>query len=218
MINAENINSVEMLGLPFTHRANIYSRLAFVKQILSLSQSPLSLEQLDQIWDILVTQSSINIDQHLFFEWFRGILEDNINGCRPSEEAIKNFFESRVCKRTEEGAFKDIKVAGFECIQSMFLTINQQEDKIRIISFPSVVAGNVQQKLDFNVLVPPSQLRGIEIMWRIMQDCDKKNMDLTAPIIDLITKLYHHLSEEIPQEDVVKIQDEFCKELLHQMR
>lgn len=31
VIHAENINSTEMLGLPLTHRANIYIRLAFIK-------------------------------------------------------------------------------------------------------------------------------------------------------------------------------------------
>jgi hypothetical protein len=30
-INKDNIESVEMLGLPFTHRSNIYTRLNFIR-------------------------------------------------------------------------------------------------------------------------------------------------------------------------------------------
>lgn len=36
-VNSGNIDSVEMLGLPFTHRSNIAARLAFVKQLLTFS-------------------------------------------------------------------------------------------------------------------------------------------------------------------------------------
>lgn len=61
-------------------------------------------------------------------------------------------------------------------------------------------------------------MRGVEVIWRILQDCDKKNNELVAPIIDLITKLYHNLSEEVHKDIVASIQDEFCRECLQQMR
>jgi hypothetical protein len=49
----------------------------------------------------------------------------------------------------------------------MFLMINEQEDKINIISLPSSVNG-VSTKLDFTVLSAPSTLRGIDVLWRIL--------------------------------------------------
>lgn len=77
----------------------------------------------------------------------------------------------------------------------MFLLINEQEDKIHIITLPSPPINGVATKLDFSVLSIPSKLKGIEVVWRILQDCDKKNGDLTANVIDLITKLYHNVTD-----------------------
>lgn len=102
-----------------------------------MSSNLIKEEELDQIWDILLTRSKIPIDQHLFFDWFKQLLQEN----RISYELIQAFFESRVCTRKDPGSFKDIKKAGFECIQSMFLMINEQEDRIHIISLPGVANG-----------------------------------------------------------------------------
>lgn len=86
-----------------------------------------------------------------------------------------------------------------------------------LISLPSSVNG-VQVKLDFQVLAPPAQLRGIEVIWRVFQDCDKKNKELTNVIGELITKLYLNITEQIPREEVERMQDEFCGTWLEQLR
>ncbi len=51
--------------------------------------------------------------------------------------------------------------------------------------------------MDFIVHIPPHKLKGIEVMWKILQECDKKNVDLTTAVVDLITKLYHNLSSQL---------------------
>lgn len=141
------------------------------------------------------------MDQHLFFDWFKVILQEHN---RMSYELIQSFFESRVCAKKELGSFKDIRKAGFDCIQQMFLLINEQEDKIHIITLPSAPINGVQTKLDFIVLALPHTHRGVEILWNILQDCDKKNGDLTSLVIDLITKLYQLVGDQITQEEVIQ--------------
>lgn len=76
----------------------------------------------------------------------------------------------------------------------MFLMINEHNDKILIAQLPSS-AGNAASKLDFTVLAPPSTLTGIDVVWKILLDCDKKNEDLSGAVKDLITRLYYCLSE-----------------------
>ena len=61
-LKRETIDSVELFRLPFTHRSNIANRLAFIRQLLSTSQKELQEDQLDQIWDILVTNSKVTTD------------------------------------------------------------------------------------------------------------------------------------------------------------
>ena len=77
---------------------------------------------------------------------------------------------------------------------------------------------NQVTKLDFIVLTPPHKLIGIEVIWKILQECDKKNLDLTASVVDLLTKLYNSLGQQIGDDEVRKIHDSFCHECLSQMK
>lgn len=61
-LKRETIDTVELFRLPFTHRSNIANRLAFIRQLLSTSQQELQGAHLDQIWDILVTNSKVTTD------------------------------------------------------------------------------------------------------------------------------------------------------------
>ena len=63
--------------MPFTHRSNIYIRLATIKQILTSSNTRIEKMQLDQIWEILATKGKISLDQTLFFDWFKILLQEN---------------------------------------------------------------------------------------------------------------------------------------------
>lgn len=62
------------------------------------------------------------------------------------------------------------------------------------------VGNNQQQKLDFKIHVSPSELEGIEVLWRLLEQSDKKNLDLVANIINLITKVYLSLSTMIEDQ------------------
>jgi hypothetical protein len=99
----------------------------------------------------------------------------------------------------------------------MFLQVNEHEELLHITSQVSNVSNQVT-KLDFIVLTPPHKLMGIEVIWKILQECDKKNLDLTASVVDLLTKLYNNLGQQIGDEEVRKIHDSFCHECLSQMK
>lgn len=214
-MTAEIFESNEVLGLPFSHRSQVAARLNLVKLLLTYSATSIKQEHLDSIWDILMSMSHISTDQHLFFDWFKVILQEQ---GRISYDLIQSFFESRVCAKTEPGTFEDIRRAGFECIQQMFLAINEQDDKVHILSLPSASVGGVATKLEFVVLALPHTFRGIEMLWRILQDCDKKNVDLAASVIDLITRLYHSVADTVTQDHLAEYHDEFCQEWFKQLK
>ena len=83
----------------------------------------------------------------------------------------------------------------------MFLLVNEHAERLQIISMPSSVNSNI--KIEFNVNSAPSELNGVQVMWKLLQECDKKNLDLTTDVVHLITRLYHNLaglsSEQIKQ-------------------
>lgn len=92
----------------------------------------------------------------------------------------------------------------------MFLQVNEQEDFLHITSQPSNM-GNQPVKLEFIVNIPPHKLTGIDVIWKILQECDKKNMDLTTMVVDLLTRLYHNLSSALTDQEILQIHDQFCR-------
>lgn len=212
-IKKENIESFEINNLPFSHRSNIASRLSFIKLLLSTSVNFIQEAQLDSIWDILVTTSPVPMNQQYFFEWFQGLL---LEGARITYSLIESFFEKKICAmNTVPGSFALITKAGFECIQSMFLQVNEHAELLQIIQKPS--SSNNQVKLEFIVHSVPNELHGLAVMWKLLQECDKKNLDLTTEVVHLITRLYHNLTGLQP-EQIKQIQEQFCRECTNQLK
>ena len=130
----------------------------------------------------MLVRSKISIDSDIFFNWLKQMLGDN-NKLSPA--LIAHFFQSKVC--SGEANFRFIKKAGFDCIQNIFLNINEQEDRIQVISLPSSFNNSVSTKLDFKIHVNPRELEGIELIWKLLLEINKKDMDLTAAVINLVT-------------------------------
>jgi hypothetical protein len=165
---------------------------------MSLSVTFISQEQVDKIWDLLVTNSPIPTNQQFFFEWFHGLL---LEGARIQYHIIENFFETKICPRASiPGSFTTITRSGFDCIQRMFLQVNEHAELLQITTMPTSVNNNI--KVEFNVNSVPNELHGVQVIWRLLQECDKKNLDLTTEVVHLITRLYHNLAGL--QEDQIK--------------
>ncbi|CDW78148.1 ubiquitin carboxyl-terminal hydrolase family protein [Stylonychia lemnae] len=212
ILNEGNIDTIDILDIPFSHRAQSFTRLNFVRQMLQNSNTQLDQMQLDQIWDLMLVRSKISIDSDIFFNWFKQLLSDQ---SKLSPELILNFFQTKMCGA--DVSFKYIKKAGFDCILQIFLKINEQDDRIHLISLPTYnSSAAIQTKLDFKVHVPPKDLIGIDLLWKLLAQCDKKNSDLTAAVIDLITKVYHNLSSGL-EEKKHEIEDQFCRECLQKL-
>ena len=97
----------------------------------------------------------------------------------------------------------------------MFLQVNEYAELLQILAKPSSLNSTV--KVEFNVTSVPSQLKGVQVMWKILQECDKKNADLTAEVVHLITTLYHNLAGLQPDQ-IKQIQEQFCQECLNQLK
>jgi hypothetical protein len=61
--------------------------------------------------------------------------------------------------------------------------------------------------------VAPKKLDGMEILWQLLEEVDKKNLDLVSQIIFLITRIYSNLSSVI-EDQIHVIGEEFTEECL----
>lgn len=55
------------------------------------------------------------------------------------------------------------------------------------------------------------------MIWKLLQECDKKNNELTSLVIDLLTKLYHNVSTAI-EHRIHEIEDQFIVECLKRLK
>lgn len=97
----------------------------------------------------------------------------------------------------------------------MFLQVNEHAELLQIVAKPSSLNNVV--KVEFNVTSVPSELHGVAVIWKLLQECDKKNLDLTTEVVHLITRLYHNLTGVQPDQ-IKQIQELFCKECMNQLK
>lgn len=136
------------------------------------------------MWEQLLINSKISIDSEIFYYWLKTLLTDIQS--RITQEAMLHFFKEKIC--SDKVNFINLKRNGFECIQTMFLQINEYEDKLVLnhqqgfnnqnfgIGQGSIGSqANNNMKIDFKVHVHPSELEGVDVLWRMLEDVDKKN-------------------------------------------
>jgi hypothetical protein len=79
--------------------------------------------------------------------------------------------------------------------------MNEAEGKVRVTNHKEMKnAVNAETRTTYEVIVNPSELRGIQVIWAIFADCDKKNINVLAPLINLLSKVYTSLSPTLPKE------------------
>lgn len=61
-LNAQNIENLEILNMPYNHYNNIEGRLKMIPYLLKQSDSTLSDEHIDKLWKILIVDSVIPIE------------------------------------------------------------------------------------------------------------------------------------------------------------
>lgn len=122
VINAGNLETVEILNMPFNHFANIEARLKMIAYLLKQAQCGLSDDHIDSLWEILVVKSIIPIEAQIFFTQLKGwIAEENLL----TAEQQTHFFDNDIKAHIRQGFITTLNLPGFECIQSIFLSMNQ---------------------------------------------------------------------------------------------
>lgn len=78
------------------------------------------------------------------------------------------------------------------------------------------VASN-EQRYTYEVFVPPSKLRGMDVIWAIFRDCDKQNHAILASIIKLISKVHTSISFNLPADQAAQMRIDYVRTLISQM-
>ena len=118
----------------YTHGKNLDVRLngiIFILESTIINGPRISAEQVQKLWDILITKTKLPGDQQAFFRFFRRILQERD---WLDSRLVGQFFEEKIEQNHQ--IVNDISLDAFHCIQTMILYVNEFENYINIIKQP----------------------------------------------------------------------------------
>ena len=124
----------------YAHSDQVGNRLEFLKYLANNSSSAFDDKVLNFLWDELVLNSSLNVDQESLYRWLKQVCDISSRTCLVKREDLIAFFRyvslflTFFCRTNmvrDNKAFTAITQEGFQCIQSFFLLINEQTKKIQ---------------------------------------------------------------------------------------
>ena len=125
------VETYQLFAEGYTHAKNLEVRLQGILFLLenALINGPrITAPQLERLWDILIVKSVIPGDQNAFFRFFRRVLQE------------KDWLDSSLVRQLFEQKFEqnldvitEISLDYFNCVQNMFLQINEFDNSITII-------------------------------------------------------------------------------------
>ena len=196
--------------------------ICIIKIAVSNGNYKLSNSNLCLLWNLLKIDPITPDDEQQLFSFLKGFATvRNIETRVESVEDICSFFVNIVCD--EKNNFQNLLIEGIEAIFSMLITVNQSLRNIEKISKVSkslvklriacsAITGtehqpdkkiNLVSKLsDFKVKVPPEQLKGVSVLWKIVIEAKKELVSMKA--IEFLNMLYTQISEEL-EDQITKI-------------
>ena len=130
----KTIETFPLFNEGYTHSKNLEVRLdgiLFILDTVQIQGPRIQAEQLQRLWDILITNTKLPGDMRAFMRFFRRVLQERT---WLDIRVVCQFFEEKVEKNTQIA--QEISYDGFICIQTMFLYINEFENSINIIKQP----------------------------------------------------------------------------------
>lgn len=140
-----------------------------------------------------MTRIRLNIE--MYFKWLNSQIEayNSKKSSFLTDEIIEYFFTERILN--EQNNYSLMETEGFTMFKSLFKLVNEKYHKLQILNttrgkvsqhtittngatITSTSYGKLNQKKDFIIYVHPDQLLGINIVWRIMMECN--NIAVTA--------------------------------------
>lgn len=157
------------------------------------------------MWQLLVggKAETETIEPDIFFTWLKGQMARK----KLAKETVAALFESQVIS-AEQQSFGSMKKEGFDCLLQMFIQTNLLQGK--------VLSANTSDSEDFVSSVPPSELTGVQVLWKLFEQSGK-DKDITQKAITLLSRTYTSLTCEM-EDRAQEFGGEFVTESLRRLK
>jgi len=180
----ETTDATAVLVGSFAHNAQLNRRLDFLRLFLTGCDAELSFDQLSKLWAVLCDAPAVPSDRDLFLEWVRSAADsETTTNSRSaavlsafSDDVLDRLFDELLCSG-DKLVPATLGMSGFACFRYFFLTLNQNDNKLRIVNIA-----------DANFFVSSVDVRGIDQLWSIVLSAEDN--DVAAAAAHLLVRLH----------------------------
>ena len=196
----------------------------FIKGITTLAQSQsnykLRRSELEILWEVWVKDPIIPHDQAVFYELLKEIVSyGNIKEHIISMDEALSFFTEVLCD--EKNNFASLSMEGMQAIEAFLVGINKFLGGLSEADvssgprlYPILVEQHPHEDLNFKVKVNPSEIKGLNILWKVALEA--KNDNVTVLAIDVLNKL-HTVLEPHLEERIAEISTHFIETAIEKL-
>eukprot|EP00830_Metopus_es_P013072 TRINITY_DN3105_c0_g1_i1.p1 TRINITY_DN3105_c0_g1~~TRINITY_DN3105_c0_g1_i1.p1 ORF type:complete len:373 (-),score=75.99 TRINITY_DN3105_c0_g1_i1:2-1120(-) len=181
---------------------------------LNESNYQITRAEIEILWKQWVVAAIFPEDQKVFYDFVRDALAARTlhELMTIQDEAIRLFTET-IC--SEKNNYATLSFEGILAIEAYLVSVNcslgnlkEKKKKARHNFGMSEATGSVREYLNFKVKVKPKEIKGINILWKIVLEA--KNEKVTERAIDLLNRLYICLDEH-QEYRICEIASEFIE-------
>jgi ubiquitin C-terminal hydrolase len=178
----------------WTHLEQIRLRLQFLNFIQSNSHLVLNMEQVDTLWDCLITQALTPEEMETTFQWLEKeiSLGRNEGNTSFSEIVLQHLFVDKMLKMD----CSQLTEAGFHVFERLFIAVNERSGKIRFND----------ENLPF---VTSNDLIGLSNFWDIV--LGHKDVHIATAAAHSLNSMHQNVDRVGSKSKVSKIREEYVR-------
>jgi hypothetical protein len=186
----------------FTHFKNVRSRLKILRNMLVYANAQMTAPQMERVYDIFVQKSALKVhDQNVFFWWFK-LMINLEKGDHIEDNVMESLFRSKIVNsdlamandlklngfdsviklfihtNAQSGNIIDLDPPKKKSATNNYMNNNWQNNYTYTSTYnyssnTTTDSSYAKLKFDkFSINVPPKQLEGIHVLWRLLVVCE----------------------------------------------
>lgn len=183
------------------HEEQLNERIEFLQFIIRVGNYRLSMHNLETLWTNFVVAPVLAEDQVVLYKFLSNLMAlGKLETSVASMNDLSAFFTNTICS----GDFQDLPLEGMGTIESLLVLVNksagllESAKKTKSPLWRQIRSNIFKQKLpedDFIVKAKPDNVKGIDILWKIVLECRREGVTLKA--MELLSKLYTRLAASL---------------------
>ncbi len=164
--------------------------------------------ELETLWEVWVKEPMAPGDQDFFYAFLRKVVNyGSLTDYMQSVDDTVKFFSAAVCNETND--YSGLSVDAMQTLEAFMVAVNQSLGNLACTvkpQGPQFILASSEPEIEVKIV--PSELRGINILWKIALEA--KNEDVAVLAIEALNKFHTRLDAKL-EDQMVEISTRFIE-------